>query len=59
VLSAVATSAGGTAAAGLRVAAGHHLAFIVVAVTAACLAVLAALALPAVRPQPGSPHPLH
>jgi EmrB/QacA subfamily drug resistance transporter len=59
VLSAVATSAGGTAAAGLRVAAGHQAAFVVVAVAAACLAVLAALALPAARPQPGTPHPLH
>ena len=56
VLSSVAAAAGAHSAAGLRIAAGHHVAFIVIAVAGTMLAVLAALVMPAVRPPAGGGH---
>jgi MFS family permease len=56
VFSAVATAAGAHGAAGLQIAAGHHVAFIVTSAAAAVLAVLAAVAMPAVRPPADGPH---
>jgi hypothetical protein len=58
--SAIATAAGGGAtAAGLQIAAGHHVAFIAIAAIAAGLAVLTAAAMPAVRPPAGAHVGLH
>jgi EmrB/QacA subfamily drug resistance transporter len=58
--SAIATAAGGRAtAAGLQIAAGHHVAFIAIAAIAAGLAVLTAAAMPAVRPPAGAHVGLH
>lgn len=56
VFSAVATAAGEHGAASLRITAGHHVTFVVTAVTAAILALLAAGAMPAVRPPAGAGH---
>jgi EmrB/QacA subfamily drug resistance transporter len=59
VLSAIAAAAGHQVPAALRIPAGHHTAFTVVAVTAAISAVLTAALLPAVRPAEGTHHPIH
>jgi hypothetical protein len=50
LLATVTASAGHRSTAGQAIAGGHHTTFIVTAVLAAGLVVLAAIALPAVRP---------